>query len=538
MDSGPDIRTYIAVIKRRLPVTFATFVVVMACAVAAAILWPPVYQSQARLIVETQQIPDDLVRATVRTIADERLQVIKQRVTTRDVLLGIVEKFRLFPNERDSLTPTRLVEEMRNRTIIEKFELGGSRRARREAVIIGLTVAFEDRSPNTAQRVANEFVTLILGADVKTRTAQASETTRFLQRETDERRRQLTSIEAKISAYKLQNVGALPEKRQVLERQHDQAKSERDALDRAILDLSEKLQLTELELKVRRAGNKTRTVLGTGAALSVQDLGTLKKQLAVKRTLYTDNHPDIRSLLNQIAALESQQSGRTNAGDSQEDQAGAQRGELTLEERLLRGRISALKQREAQAAKKRNEVAKNMDRIQNLIAQIPGVEEVLRRFSVESEAIRKDLEDLTAKLRQAKIGERLESDRQAERFEVIEQPIRPTEPIRPNRPLILAAGLGAAVAAAFAVMLILELLNRTVRSNVDIVRAIEQAPLGTIPYYTTSTESRRQRTKIILGILSLVLVITVALVAIHFFYLPVDEVYYKVLQRFNLHNFY
>ena len=86
----------------------------------------------------------------------------------------------------------------------------------------------------------------------------------------------------------------------------------------------------------------------------------------------------------------------------------------------------------------------------------------------------------------AKLGERLERDKQAERFEVIEQPVTPTEPIKPNRPLILAGGLGLAGGVALSIAFMLELLNRTVRSPTDVLNALEQAPLATIPSCSSS----------------------------------------------------
>jgi polysaccharide biosynthesis transport protein len=58
--------------------------------------------------------------------------------------------------------------------------------------------------------------------------------------------------------------------------------------------------------------------------------------------------------------------------------------------------------------------------------------------------MRTNLEELNSKLNEARLGERLEQDKQAERFEVIEQPITPTDPIKPNRPMILMGGLGLA----------------------------------------------------------------------------------------------
>ena len=84
-------------------------------------------------------------------------------------------------------------------------------------------------------------------------------------------------------------------------------------------------------------------------------------------------------------------------------------------------------------------------------------------------------------------------------------------------------------------MLLLELLNRSVRSSADIIRAIDQPPLATIPYFTTLAEQRRKRRRIIFSLLLLIVLAFAALLAIHTFYQPLDEIYFKVLKRFDIH---
>ena len=44
-----------------------------------AYLKPAIYQAEAKILVESQQIPDDLARSTVTADAGERLQLIQQR---------------------------------------------------------------------------------------------------------------------------------------------------------------------------------------------------------------------------------------------------------------------------------------------------------------------------------------------------------------------------------------------------------------------------------------------------------------------------
>jgi len=75
---------YLSILKRRWVQMLVVFLLVLLAAIATAVLLPPTYQSTGTILVESQQIPPDLVKATVTGFADERIAVIKQRVMTRD----------------------------------------------------------------------------------------------------------------------------------------------------------------------------------------------------------------------------------------------------------------------------------------------------------------------------------------------------------------------------------------------------------------------------------------------------------------------
>ena len=55
----PDLRYYLSVLARRLHYIALIFFAVLAAAGYVALKLPPVYQSTARLLMESAQIPDD-----------------------------------------------------------------------------------------------------------------------------------------------------------------------------------------------------------------------------------------------------------------------------------------------------------------------------------------------------------------------------------------------------------------------------------------------------------------------------------------------
>jgi protein tyrosine kinase modulator len=245
-DQGFDVWSYVVVLKRRKLLLILPFILVLVVGFVITMSLPPIFRSEARILVESQQIPTELVRPTVTAGAKERIQVIEQRVMTRENLLGIVEKFQLFPGKRQSLSGTELMDMMSARASLRPVELESRRR---NDLTIALTVSFEYEVPQLARSVANELVTLILNEDARNRTNRASETTRFLSREVKKLETDLGTVEGQIADLKRKTVDPVSE--------------------RVILQLA-----------------------------------TLRAELSEKSGIYSNTHPELVRLKRQIAALE------------------------------------------------------------------------------------------------------------------------------------------------------------------------------------------------------------------------------------------
>src|SRR5438094_9033883 len=99
-----DLREYLSAFGRRKRPILATVVTLFLISVALAVLLPSVYRSTATILIEQQEMPPDLVRSTISSYADQRIQVISQHVMTRPNLMRIVEKYNLYPSYRATKT--------------------------------------------------------------------------------------------------------------------------------------------------------------------------------------------------------------------------------------------------------------------------------------------------------------------------------------------------------------------------------------------------------------------------------------------------
>jgi protein tyrosine kinase modulator len=193
---------YWELLKRRVFYFVIPFVLVASAGIGIALVWPPTYLSEGKILVQSQQIPTELVRPTVTNAAQERIQVIEQRTMTRENLMAIIDKFQLFPDQRNLMSVTQLVDLMKKKASIASLAQPLSFSRRSENPTIVFTVGFEDSDPAIASRVANELVTRILNEDLRDRTGRATDTTKFLSREMQRLQAENAAIEAKIAEAK------------------------------------------------------------------------------------------------------------------------------------------------------------------------------------------------------------------------------------------------------------------------------------------------------------------------------------------------
>jgi len=406
---------YYQIMMKRKFYGLIPFICVFAIGSAVALLWPPSFQSEGKVLVVSQQIPVDLVRPTVTATAAERLAVIEQRVMTRDNLLKIVDKYNLFADQRGKLSRTDMLDLVRQNAFIKPVALN---RQGQVNDTVAMTVGYIDRRPEIATQVANELITLFLNEDARNRTARASETTKFLEQEANKLQVELASIDARL----------LETKRQTPE-----------------------------------------------AALP--QLIALKAELAQKSAMYSESHPDIKRLKAQIKALE----------------------KVTV----------PLAQAPAAAG--------------NTMALDPLV---LQRMGIQQ-----NLESTSQKLAAARRGESLERDQFSERLEVLEQAILPQKPTKPDRPKIVALAFLAAVMAGFAGMFTIETIDKTIRGSSDLISVANGQLVVAIPYIVTKAELLKKKSRVVLVLGILIAALLVGLLAVHFLWRPLDELWPILMRR-------
>ena len=506
-----DLKFYLAVFLRRLPYFLVIATLVAAVAVTLAAILPPSYRSSASMLVEPQQIPGDLAATTVAVDPYEQAQIIEQRIMTRDNLLNLADRIGLYADQPE-MPATAIVGDMRSRIEFIGFEPDVTvARDVPGATIIG--VAFAAPTPTFAVQGANELVNLVLQENVRIRTDRAGDTSNFFQGEVDRLAVEVERQSARIAEMKTANVDALPDSLNARRAQQQVEQERLLALEREEAAL--KNQRSTVVWVFERTGRSAAVALSPEEA----ELDALASELRQKRAIYSASSPPIRLLETRISALQSlvneQRESRSAPPDADGNVAPAP-SDLDVELAPIDDRLAFIAQEKALIEATLADLDASIQATPNNEMVLGGLERELVNLSGQYDAA-------VANLGQAAIGERIEVLSKGERFSLIESPTEPTAPDSPNRVLIASAGVVGGIGLGLGFIVLLEMLNRSIRRPSEIVERFGAQPFATIPYIRTRREKRWKRGVIVTTLLAIVVAIPMGLLAVHTLVRPLDS---------------
>lgn len=509
----------IDILRRRWPLVAVPTILGALVGGAVAVVLPPVYESTARILVESQQIPSDLARSTVASSAAESIQLVEQRLMTRNILLEIARRYDVFAGEPD-LAPTEIEDRMRAAVTFETTGLtAGGRSA---ATLAAFSVTFKADDATTAARVTNEFLTRILEQNARQRSERASETKAFFTGEVARLTREMQAAEDRVAQFKQANADALPETLGF-------RRAEATSLGSRLLNVETEIAtLTERRRQIEQALASGQISATIGAQLSPEqaELLRLEREIVQQRAVYAESHPAMQALQARARALR-EAVAPLSASPETDGASPTPAGLAAIE-------LDQIERRRGQLEELRDTLSARLSALEAAIARTPQVEIDLNSLQLDFANIRTRQQDAVLKEAAADTGERLEINRQAERFEVIEQPQTPNAPVSPKRPVIAAAGVVGGGALGAGLVVLLELLNKAIRTPRDLERRVDLRPVVTIPYIYTRGERLwrtwlRRAPWIALG-----LAIPATLWAIDQFYAPLTLIWERALNMTGL----
>jgi len=578
-ENTKTIAEYIEILRRRKGILLTSFVAVSFLGFVLAMKLPAVYRSSATILIEDQQIPRTMVETTITDFADKRIELIKQRVMTRDRILSIIQKHKLYLHDRDKLVPSELVKQFQEDAEIKLIaaDVVDPQRGTGKATI-AFTISFSDRQPILAQAVANELVSLFLEENTRVRAQRAAKTTEFLNEEAEKLRNEILQVENRIADYKEKYGKSLPELLPTNISTIDRATEALRATENDIRTARDRIAyLSEAIIQAQEKDSSEPVQPGRPLSKDEQ-LRLLKSDYLQFSSRYTPNHPDVLRIKRQITALDPSFTGETSASDVRAELLRAEAELVLLQDRYAashpdvtkqKQRVDALKSRVdamptdgaandagdaskgsalyltlssqlrstehelENSLKRRAELQQELKESQAHVDQTPAVEKQYSELLRDRQTTLNKYAELEAKSREAKLAQTLEEEQKGETFTLIDPPVAPDKPEKPNRKKIMALGVGLGGGTGLGLVILLELLNEVVRGPKMLERLTGLAPMVVIPYIETPADIRQRRRKYrLLGVTLVIAAVGITLLT-HFFLMPLDRIWASAMAKIS-----
>jgi polysaccharide chain length determinant protein (PEP-CTERM system associated) len=486
VDEGFQLRDVAGLIRRRLVPASAVAGLTFLASVVLAALLPNRYEAWTTLLVSPQTVSKKLVEPGFEeSELNQRLHLMTMQILSRGRLSRIIDDLGLYPEESKAYTREEVIEFMRDDIRVEPVypELEGGRRRTTDQEVNTFRLYYQSHQPDiaaaVAQRLANDFI----DEHIRERVEVSTGTSEFIEAELQRLSSEIGQVEQRIAAVKNENTGSLPEDVDANQR----------LLERAISDLrfaQRDLSIAESDAAFYRqqalTGASDRARSFADPDTPAERLQRLEIALGEGRAKgWTDKHPDIIQLQEEIAAL------KERRGDM--DMEESEEPKVSTDQQLAANEAQRAELRAQSARQEIERLDNQVDDIQARLAKTPQVAEQLVGLEREHEHLYQSFQEFSAKRLEAGVSANMERRQKGEQFRILEAAFPPPDHSSPNRRLILILGLFLGMCLGVGAAVLLEVADTSVHGPRELQAAFRLPVLAAIPRVLLESDRARIR---------------------------------------------
>jgi len=493
-------RDYLEVLGRRKRVIVVSFVSIFFGAVAYLVTTPPLYKSTTTILVLSQQVPNNFIRSTVPTGIENRLATIVQQVASRTRLVKVREELGFFAADAENPSDeAAYISRMKDRIEIQILQDPTTSIGRGSGSKEGFSLSYIDEDPKLAMLTASKLASVFIDENQKTRERQAVGTSNLIESQLKETKANLEIQEEKVNRYKMRYLGELPQELQTnLARQTNLQNELRMNTDE-IRGQENRMSLLQSQIStiergpltiIQKDGREEVDTSRDSAEALITELMTRRNQLAELTAKYTERHPDVVRMRQEVEQLDKKiemtYMPPSASNPMQKDRSisspylpvgGREREEILT----LRAQVAST-EAEIDALKRDREIIKGkVAFLQAKLNNVPRHEQELIALTRDYDNSKNLYDDLLKKKMEANIAEDLENRQKGDQFQILDPANLPTTPFKPDKrkifllALLLASGLG------FGGAILLEEADQTLHGAKDFQQLFDLRIFACIP---------------------------------------------------------
>lgn len=498
------IAQFLIIVRRMWKYRWVGLIVAWVTGVVGAVVvfvLPDRYEASARIYVDTQSILKPLMSGlAVQPNVEQQVIMLSRTLISRPNVEKLVRMADL-----DLKNQTKAQQEATIETVTSNLSIQSS--GRDNLYILG----YRDSDPETAKRVVQSLVSIFVESSLGQSRKETSTATTFINEQIKSYEAKLEEAETRLKEFRLKNLANV-------------AGDGKDSATR-IAELSAQLERARLEyreamnardaakaqLMAEKAGGggpSTMQSVVQEATANVntpeldQRLSELRRNLDALLQRYTDQHPDIITTRKLIKDLEEQRKKELDelrkAALSVPQVAVGQAppgGSLAMQELV---RIQATAEVQVAALKARvDEYTTRYAQAMSALKTAPQVEAEAAQLNRDYAIHKRNYEDLVQRREQASISGDLDVASGVADFRVIDPPRANPKPVAPNRLLLLAGAMAAALGVGLFTTFAASQLRPVFHDANDLRARVELPILGVVTRLVTDADRARARVDLI-----------------------------------------
>jgi uncharacterized protein involved in exopolysaccharide biosynthesis len=507
-----DLEDYGNILRRNKGWIVGPLFAALVVSVVVAFLWPDTYISVATIRVAPPQVPESFVPANTSQDVQGRVNALVQLILNRATLTNIINAHGLYKSKLARMPLDDVIEDMKLNDIQVlpvRQSLNAGQRETQQYPAFEIRFAYSERF--TAQKVATDLVARFLEENVREVSQQTVSTTQFLQDRWEESKKKLDELEQRLSLFRAQNIGRMPEEQQNNYQQLAAFQTQKLNLNMALNRVNQERLLYENQLHIYRdqlaslkdANAPEQAAQRSDDILAEQDrqIAQYEDSLSTARERYKENHPDVQRLVNLLAGARNQRDAMLKQQPAKPDPRAAppsaqflrEQRELEAESERTKGLILAkgveMEDYRKQSGQLDGTIRNYEGRIESTPVGIREYDELIR----DRDLAKKEYEDLNHRVNSSAMSTALQNRQQGERLEQLDPPSLPQTPARPKRLWMVAIGTGLGLLLGLCLAALRELRTGALRSVKDITQHSQLPVLGDIPLFEEPGVARRRR---------------------------------------------
>jgi polysaccharide biosynthesis transport protein len=440
---------------------------------ALAFAVPAKYTSTATVVWTERRVP-----AAGEPVA-ARLAELRKQILTGARLQEANERLGLHPLKREGVTAEGLDEQLRRHVVLAPIRLGSDLAL--DSTTFALSCTGSDGK--AAQQLCVGVVAVLQQENIRKRAEQAQETTNASLKEVDEARGKLDERNAKVASFLRRHPELSGGDGGAAESSVAGYKAQLEAAGEAVRRAQQERAALVESLQARQPAALTahKTESANVQALE-RELATEQASLVTLEARYTPDHPDVVKLKADIARLQNKidetKKAEAQAAGTKPDGAMASEPPQAPQ---WRARIRELDLAIREKTQEQERLQQTIQASQARLANRPILENEYRELTRDLTAAKAVYDSAVAKQNAAQLHTELAPGERQEVFLVADTPSLPDAASFPNPVLFTLGGAGSGLATGLLVMLVVELRDKTLRTEGDIEHFLALPTLAVIP---------------------------------------------------------